>query len=186
MTGDHSMRTFFSSVILCLITTFAHGAEGEELRSFTNVNVGKVSLTAPKDWKPVERHRINFGTTFYRLQPPTAGEFDFEILVNDLAHMEMEALIDKDLELYIQSNMARAAPQSVEGKVSAVRFGRQRDGAYARLTDKTPKPGEFTLYTQGVRLQGKKVVLFTLYSNDKDGAVLQKALSIVDSLKFEQ
>ena len=118
-------------------------------------------MTTPKDWKPVERHHINFGTTFYRLLPPQKGQFDLEILVNDLAHMQMDALVDRDLEVYIESNMAEVAPQSVEGKAKAVRFGSKRDGAYARLTDKAPKPGEFVLFTQGVRLQGKKVVLFT-------------------------
>ena len=140
----------------------------------------------PRSWKPVERHHIKFGTTFYRLLPPTTGQFDLEILVNDLAHMKMEALVDKDLEVYIQSNMAGAVPQSIEGKATPVRFGNQRDGVYARLTDRAPKPGEFVLFTQGVRLQGKKVVLFTLYSNDKDNSVLKKALAIVESVKFEQ
>ncbi|MBH1963681.1 MAG: hypothetical protein I8H77_05070 [Comamonadaceae bacterium] len=186
MASAYLMRKLFSCVLLCLFSSIAHGAGSEELRSFTNKNVGKVSLMAPRDWKPVERHSINFGTTFYRFQPSTDGEFDFEILVNDLAHMEIGALVDKDLERYIQSNMASAAPQSLEGKASVFRFVRQHDGVYARLTDKAPKPGEFKLFTQGVRLQGQGVVLFTLYSNDKDGAILKKALAVVESLKFEQ
>lgn len=179
------MRIPLALALSCFFLA-AHAAGGDEVRSFQNENIGKVTLVAPSDWKPIERHHINFGTTFYRLLPPSKGQFDFEILVNDLAHMHMEALVDKDLEIYIQSNMARAAPQSTEGKVSATRFGAMHDGVYARLTDKAPKPGEFVLFTQGVRLQGKKVVLFTLYSNDKDGAVLRKALEIVDSVKFEQ
>jgi hypothetical protein len=99
--------------------------------------------------------------------------------------MNMEALTDKDLEIYIQGNMARATPQSIEGKVSAIRFGTKRDGVYARLTDKAPKSGEFVLFTQGIRLQGNKVVLFTLYSNDMDGAILQRVLQIVESVQFE-
>ncbi len=171
---------------LSFFVTRAYAGDDTEIRSFKNENVGKVTLIAPKDWKPIERHHINFGTTFYRLQPPKEGLFDLEILVNDLAHMRMEALNDKDLEVYIQSNMRHAVPQSTEGKASAVRFGARRDGVYARLTDKAPQPGEFILFTQGVRLQGDRVVLFTLYSNDKDGSVLRKALEVVESIKFEQ
>ena len=53
------------------------------------------------------------------------------------------------------------------------------------MTDKAPKPGEFHYFTQGVKLQGQKVVLFTLMSNDKDGAVLKQALQIVDSVQFK-
>ena len=180
------MKHFLFLIALLCALPLARGAEGDELRSFRNENVGTVTLVASRDWKPVERHHINFGTTFYRLLPPVEGEFDLEILVNDLAHMKMDALVDKDLEIYIESNMARAAPQSVEGKATAIRFGGQRDGVYARLTDKAPRPGEFLWFTQGVRLQSKKVVLFTLYSNDKDGSILKKALVIVESVKFEQ
>ena len=46
-------------------------------------------------------------------------------------------------------------------------------------TDKAPKPGEFHYFTQGVKLQGQKVVLFTLMSNDKDGAVLKQAFPVI-------
>lgn len=180
------MRTILFLIAFLSMLPSAHGAEGGELRSFHNENVGKVTLVAPAEWKAIERHHITYGTTFYRLKPPAEGQFDFEILVNDLAHMEMGALVDRDLETYIQSNMAESAPQSVEGKVAAVRFGARRDGVYARLTDKAPKPGEFAFFTQGVRLQGKRVVLFTLYSNDKDGSILKKALSIVESVRFEE
>jgi hypothetical protein len=180
------MRTYLFSLFLLAISSAVHATAGDEIRSFKNENIGKVTLSAPKDWAPIERHHINFGTTFYRFVPPQKGQFDFEIMVNDLAHMRMEALVDKDLEIYIQSNMAGAKSQSTEGKVTAVRFGSKKDGVYARLTDKAPKAGEFVLFTQGVRLQGKKVVLFTLYSNDKDGSILRKALEIVDSIQFQQ
>ena len=182
--GAEMKRTILSLLGCWMVLASAYA--GDVTRTFKNENVGNVSLVAPSDWKPIERHHIKFGTTFYRLQPAVAGQFDFEILVNDLVHMDMQALVDKDLERYIQSNMAPALSQSTEGKVSAIRFGTKRDGVYARLTDKAPKPGEFILFTQGVRLQGKKVVLFTLYSNDKEGAVLRKALNVVDSVKFEQ
>jgi hypothetical protein len=179
------MRTYLFGLLLFVVASTVHAAAGEEIRSFKNENVGNVTLSAPKDWAPIERHHIKIGTTFYRFIPPKKGQFEFEILVNDLAHMRMEALVDKDLEIYIQSNMSGAKSQSTEGKVTAVRFGSRHDGVYARLTDKTPKPGEFVLFTQGVRLQGKKVVLFTLYSNDKDESILRKALEIVDSVQFQ-
>src|SRR5262249_12269940 len=113
-------------------------------------------------------------------------DFDVEILFNDLEHMRMRALVDKDLEIYIESNMRRAAPQSAEGKATAVRFGAKKDGVYARLTDKAPKPGEPVYFTQGVRLLGTNVVCVTLYSIDADGAVLRRVLDIVDSVTIEK
>jgi hypothetical protein len=176
-------------LIFCLFFLLAprlHAGENVELRSFNNENVGTVTLYVPQDWKAVERHHIQFGTTFYRLVPPNKGKFDFEILVNDLEHMYMEALVDKDLEIYIESNMVSSVSQSTEGVVKANRFGTQLDGVYARLTDKSPKEGEFLFFTQGVKLLGNKVVLFTLLSNDYDGEVLKKTLSIVDSVSFKE
>ncbi|SRR6266480_2302858 len=179
------MRAAILLAVLLFVWAKAISAEGDVERAVKNENIGTVRVTTPKDWAPIERHHINFGTTFYRLVPPKKN-FNFEILFNDLAHMKMEALVDKDLEIYIESNMRRAAPQSIEGKAKAVRFGAKNDGVYARLTDKAPKPGEPAYFTQGVRLLGKNVVLFTLYSDDKDGSVLTKALEIVDSVKVEK
>jgi hypothetical protein len=178
------MRAWFLLATI-LVLTGVRAAEGDIPRAVKNENIGTVHLLAPKDWEPIERHHIRFGTTFYRLVPP-GKTFDFEILFNDLAHMRMDALVDKDLEIYIESNMARHGPQSVEGKPKAIRFGEKKDGVYARLTDRAPKPGEWLYFTQGVRLLGKDVVLFTLFSNDKDDATLKKALDIVASVRVEK
>ena len=54
-----------------------------------------------------------------------------------------------------------------------------------RLTDTAPKPGEYLFFTQGVRLIGTNVVLFTLLSNDKDQDALNKTLAIVESVRLE-
>jgi hypothetical protein len=170
---------------LLIIVPIVHAADDSVSRSVKNENIGMVHLVAPKDWEPIERHHINFGTTFYRLVPPRRT-FDLELLFNDLATMRMNALVDRDLEIYIESNMARAAPQSVEGRPKAVRFGAKKDGVYARLTDRAPKPGEWLFFTQGVRLLGRDVVLFTLFSNDKDASDLQKALEVVESVRIEK
>ena len=170
---------------LILVFTGAYAAEGDVERTIKNENIGTVRLTAPKDWEPIERHHIRFGTTFYRLVPPKKT-FDLELLFNDLAHMRMDALVNKDLEIYIESNMSHAGPQSVEDKPKAVRFGKDKDGVYARLTDKAPKPGEWLYFTQGVRLLGKNVVLFTLMSNDKNGGDLKRVLQIVESVQIEK
>jgi hypothetical protein len=175
---------FISLLTFMVAAAHARQPEGWVNRSFENQNVGKVTLTAPKNWEPIQRDHVVFGTTFYRLLPPTEGQFDLELQVNDLKHMKMEGLVEKDLEMYIESNMADAAPQSIEGKVTAVRFAARRDAVYARLTDKAPKSGEFVLFTQGVRLVGDRVVPFTLYSNDRDRTILDQVLKVAESVTF--
>ena len=176
-------KVIWVSVFL-LVAGFAAFAEETEQRAIKNENIGTVILNTPTDWTPVERHHTDSGTTSYRLTSPKEDS-DLEILFNDLKHMRMEALRDKNMERYIENKMARAVPRSTEGKAKAKRFGVKKDGAYVRLTDKAPKPGEPLYFTQGVRLLGKEVVLFTLYSNDKDEAVLKKVLAIIDSVRIE-
>ena len=178
------MRILSSSAAAILLTLQSVVSAEFESRAITNENIGRVVLSAPKDWRPIERHHIVFGTTFYRLVPP-ATNFDLEILINDTKHMKVEALVDEDLELYIESNLSGMVSKSTEGKAQAQRFGVRRDGVYARLTDRAPKPGEHLFFTQGVRLMGTNVVMFTLLSSDKDTAALKNTLRIVESVTLD-
>lgn len=171
-----------SAVFLIAGCTSSKG--NDEIRTVKNVNIGAVKLSVPRNWKAVERHRLKYGTTFYELLSPN-NEFELEIIFNDLKNMELDALVDKDLESYIEANMEGSKSKSVEGKVKTKRFGEKSDGVYARLTDKQPEPGEFVYFTQGVRLLNKNVVLFTLNSKDKDEKVLEKTLKIIDSIKID-
>ena len=91
------------------------------------------------------------------LELPAMGAFELEIIVNDSKHIHMEDVIDKNLEIYIESNMERLTAQSTAGAVIAKRFGAKNDGVYALRTDKAPLPGEFLSLTQGLRLIGNKI-----------------------------
>jgi hypothetical protein len=177
------MRGIFTGIIFLFVLVPAVSFGADEQRIITNSNIGNISFSAPVEWKPETREHIQFGTTFYRLIPLN-NEFELEILFNDLKHMKLDALVDKDLEHYIETNMYSAVSKSVEGKVTARRFGVKQDGVYASLTDKAPGPGEFIIFTQGVRLVGKRVILFTMFSNHKEGADLKKVLDVVDSVRF--
>ena len=179
------MKFIASLIVLLVMGSGVAHAESEE-RSFTNENIGGVLIDVPREWKAIERHHIRFGTTFYRLVPPDKS-FDVEFMVNDLEHMKMDALINKDLEIYIKSNLTSYAAESVEKKAVAHRFGSNRDGVYSRLTDDSNEKGQFLLLTQGVRLfdDGKKVVLFILESNDYDENILKKVLAIAASVRLK-
>ena len=148
-----------------------------------NENTGEFTLSYPKGWKAIERHHINFATTFYRLVPPEKN-FDFEMMINDKNTMRLGKLVDKDMERYIKFNLAGPAQQSVEKEVNPKRFGVRMDGVYALITDPNPKPGEYKYWVQGLRLIGNDVVLFNLYSNDKE--IKNQILPVVDSVMFKK
>ena len=176
-----------SAVVLASVLGVALPAwAAEELRTYLAQNLGKITMVVPMEWAVVQRHEAESGNTVFRLLPPRAGQFDLEITVNDMARLKMEAYAGAALEHYLQTQLAEAASGSVEGSVTTKHFGVRREPAfYARLTDKAPKPGEFLLYTHGARQQGRKMVLFNLYSNDADAALLRKTLDVVASVTFE-
>jgi hypothetical protein len=119
--------------------------------------------------------------------PPVAGWFDLEIVVAEIARLQQDTLTRRDLEGHLQAGLAEVLPQSVEGRISVQRFGLRRDESlYARLTDKAPPPGDFHIISKGVRLLGRRALLFTLFSNDADGKVLRRVLDLVSSFTFER
>jgi hypothetical protein len=156
------------------------------LRNFVHPHLGKVSFLSPVDWVEELRPEAATGTVMLRLVPPRGLLFDLEIAVNDLDHLQQELLSRRDLEGHVRAGLAEVLAQSVEGRISPLRFGLRRDeSVYARLTDAAAPPGEFRFVSKGARLQGRKVMLFTLYSNDSDGAVLRRVLDLVSSFTFQ-
>lgn len=159
------------------------------LRRFDHPHLGRVTVLTPDDWVEEVHVDAATGNVELRLLPPTKGLFDLRIVVNELVRLPpgpgMQALGRRELESYLKVSMADAVSQSVEGQVVATRFGLRRDeSVYARLTDRAPPAGEFRILTQGVRLLGRRAMLFTLYSDDADGVVLKRALDVMSSFAF--
>ncbi len=184
--GERFMSSVTRFLVLAFFLSSALAAENVELRTIETQNIGTVTVLVPSNWKPWVGHHANqnFATTFYKLTSEEE-KFFFEIAINDLTHMQLSGLTNNDLEQYIQTTMAPRASQSTEGKITTQRFGTLTDGVYARLTDKKPKTDEPIYLTNGIRLIGNNVILFTIYSNDHDSAVLQKVLSIVSSAEIK-
>lgn len=176
-------RLAILAAFLMAAGSLVHAAETVD-RTIRNTNMGRVTLTVPKDWTPNERHHVRFGTTFLRLSPADKA-FELEIVLNDLRNLNMGPLVDEDLEKYVAFNMARLVSRSTEGEVRPKRFGTSGDGVYARLTDRIPAPGEKVYLTQGVRLLGRNAALFRLLSDDADEAVLKQVLEVVASVRLE-
>ena len=157
----------------------------DALHHFDHPQFGKVTLLLPPGWN--EQVHRDAGAVRLRLLPPVAGLFDLEIVVAEIERLQQDTLSRRDLEGHLQASLAEVLPQSVEGRISAQRFGLRRDQSlYARLTDKAPPPGDFRIISKGVRLLGRRAVLFTLYSSDADGSLLRRTLDLVSSFTFER
>jgi len=175
-----------AGIFVCLMLLSTTVLAEIENRTINNRNIGEVILSVPNTWQATERHHPRFGTTFYKLTS-TDKKFDVEFIINDLKNMRMITLRDSGLENYVKNNLTSYVLESVEKKVDTHRFGKLKDGVYARLTDAANNDEEFRLLTQGARLfgNGKKVVLFFLKSNDKDNNVLNEILAITESIRLK-
>lgn len=146
------------------------------------INGEKFALSVPKEWPAFETNRTKRNAIYYRIGP---ADTNHSILLdfNNSAQVGTNRLVDSELDRYLISTLKPVLSTTVEKEVKTQRFGVQKDGVYARLTDRAPKAGEYEYYTRGVRLIGTNVLVFELVSNDKDFSALSNTLAVVESVK---
>jgi hypothetical protein len=144
----------------------------------------KFALSVPKEWPVFETNKTERNTIYYRIGP---ADTNYSVLLyfNNPLQVGTNRLVDSGLDQYVKNALKQVLSETVEKEVKTERFGAQKDGVYARLTDRTPKAGEYEFYTRGVRLIGTNVLVFALVSNDKDFSALSNTLAVVESVKVE-
>lgn len=163
-----------------LATGFVIAAELEQ-RAIQTVGE-KFALTVPKEWPAVETNKTERNAIYYRLGPADTN-YSIQLHFNNPLQIGTNHLVDSMLERYVAGSLKPVLNLSVEKEVQTRRFGAQKDGVYARLTDRAPKAGEYRYYTRGVRLMGTNVLVFALVSNDEDFSALSNTLAVVESVK---
>lgn len=143
---------------------------------------GKFALSVPKAWPAFETNKTEGNTIFYRIGPADTN-YSIQLHFNDPLQIRTNRLDDAMLEPWLMNSLRPVLRMSIEKEVKSQRFGAQKDGVYARLTDRAPKVGEFRYYTRGVRLIGTNVLVFALVSNDKDYSALSNMVAVVESVK---
>jgi hypothetical protein len=145
----------------------------------------KFSLSVPKEWPAIETRRTPGAKPYFRLVPAKTN-FSFQLYFNERLPNATNAPIEKRMERFVEGALKPLVENSVEGKLEMHRFGAEKEGVYARLTDRAPKAGEYLFYTRGMRLVGTNVLGFELVSNDKDFSALSNTLAVVESVKVEK
>jgi len=171
------------AVIVILTSSVVIAAEIEERTIQTDGE--KFALSAPKEWPAIETRRTPGGKAYFRLGPANTN-FSFQLYFNERLPNATNAPIEKRMERFVEAAMRPLVENSVEGKLEMHRFGTEKDGVYARLTDRAPKAGEYLFYTRGMRLVGTNVLGFELVSNDKDFSALSNTLAVVESLRVKK
>jgi len=145
----------------------------------------KFSMSVPKEWPAIETRRGPGGKPYFRLGPANTN-YSFQLYFNERLPNATNAPIEKRMERFVEAALRPLVEKSVEGKSEMHRFGAEKDGVYARLTDRAPKAGEYLFYTRGMRLVGTNVLGFELVSNDKDFSVLSNTLAVVESVQLQK
>jgi hypothetical protein len=142
----------------------------------------KFALSVPKEWPTFETNKTERDTIYYRIGPADTN-YSIQLHFNNPQQIGTNRLPDSALERHVAAALKPVLSDTVEKEVETHRFGAQKDGVYARLTDRAPKAGEFRYYTRGVRLIGTNVLVFALVSNDNDFSALSNTLAVVESVK---
>jgi hypothetical protein len=174
------MKKFGLSFGLAVLTVGVLIAAEIEERTIQGSHEG-MSVSVPKEWPGIEAHRTPAGKPYYQLGP---GNTNFSIQIYLSGSVQGGTNVVSGLERSLEASLKPLIGNSVEGWVEFVRFGKEKEGVYARLTDRAPKPGEYLFYTRGVRLIGTNVLGFELVSNDKDFSALSNTLAVIESVKI--
>jgi len=142
----------------------------------------KFALSVPIEWPAFETNKTESNTIYYRIGPADTN-YSIQLHFNNPLQIGTNRLVDSVLESWLTNSLKPVLSMTIEKEVKPERFGVQKDGVYARLTDRAPKEGEYRYYTRGVRLIGTNVLVFALVSNDKDFSALSDTLAVVDSVK---
>ena len=145
----------------------------------------KFALSVPKEWPAFETNKTESNTIYYRIGPADTN-YSIQLHFNNPLQIGTNRLVDSVLESWLTNSLKPVLSMTIEKEVKPQRFGVQKDGVYARLTDRAPKEGEYRYYTRGVRLIGTNVLVFALVSNDKDFSALSNTLAVVESVKVDK
>lgn len=145
----------------------------------------RFALSVPKEWPEFETNKTERSTIYYRIGPADTN-YSIQLHFNDPLQIGTNRLVDSTLESWLGNTLKPVLSATVEKDIKTQRFGAQKDAVYSRLTDRSPKVGEYRYYTRGVRLIGTNVLVFALVSNDKDFSALSNTLAVVESVKVDK
>jgi hypothetical protein len=164
--------------VMILADVFAFAAEMEERTIQSNRE--KITISVPKDWPAIGTRHTSAGKAYYQIGPANTN-YSIQFYLNE--PLQRGTNVEERLQHSLESSLKPLIANSVERKLQFMRFGKDKEGMYARLTDRAPKPGEFLFYTRGVRLIGTNALGFELASNDKDFSALSNTLAVVESVR---
>jgi len=141
-----------------------------------------LTLIVPETWQDEIRHTREAAAPTLHFRPKGLPVSEIRLKPIWSTGQETGFNSPDNIRQAVEDSGKKALPKAVEKElVMRDLKGKSASGSYYTLTDKTPdiKPGEFKFVTQGGVGVGKLLVMFTIFTNEKDSAVVPAALEML-------
>lgn len=169
----------------CLAVAGMSIADEVSTRRYPLADRGTLVLSVPSSWKQDVRQPPNDLPPAIVFTPSSGAAFHIQLTIIYPLKQGMALPSVPDIKASVQVAADRAGMQSVEQQIPLQHLkGPASEGYYFRVTDKAPKPGEYTYMIQGMTRAGGVVPTFTILTNDGASQFVSGALAMIKSARF--
>lgn len=170
------------SICLCL-TLPSFAAERIAVRSFSIPQHGKLMLNIPSTWKQGAGDPVKIFPTI--TLSPDKGDA-FKVLITPIWNTKNDPNFNKSekVKSLIYNDLREMLPSAIEKDVNIREFkGVYGNGYYFLLTDKAPKPGEYTYATRSWVGVGDFLLSVTILSRSKNSEGITSTIMALKGAK---
>ena len=163
------------------LSTFA--AERSEVRSFAIPQHGKLMLNVPSSWKQGAGDPVGIFPTI--TFSPDKGDA-FVVLITPIWNAKKDQNFNKSekVKSMIDGDLRGMLPSAIEKDVNIREFkGVYGSGYYFLLTDKAPKPGEYTYATRAWVGVGDLLLSVTILSQSRNSEGITSTIMALKGAK---
>jgi hypothetical protein len=183
MFGSHGI--FLSSLVVALAIFFDASpvtSQVANMRSYVIPNRGTLEMAVPTSWKDAIRQPSAEVPPTISFSPREGNAFRALITPLWQAIPQPGFSSAENIRAFLEQQGRKALASAVETRLILEELRAQSGvGYYYSLTDRAPKPGEFTYLTQGALGVGDLLISFTLLHREKEPPERQAVLEMLRS-----
>jgi hypothetical protein len=177
-----TMNSFFTrclALVIFIIPALGF-SQVSSTRKFLIPDHGELVLRVPQAWKDGLRQSPDKLPPTITFSPSSGAPFKVMVTAGGGANPGMQAPDMNTLRQQVESAAKNIATQAVEKSLKLQELtGPAIHGFYFSATDKAPKKGEYKFVTQGIARVGGIVLVFAIFTNDGQEAIVKAALEMI-------
>jgi len=169
-----------------LLAALSLAARGRSMspRAYDLPGHGRLELSAPAEWKDdVSRPPGDLPPTI-EFSPASGNAFSLQVTPLFSPTADPDYNRPASLRPLLMKIGQKQLEESVEKEITLKEIkGHEVSGYYFTVTDRAPKPDEWTYLTEGAAGVGDLLVSFTILTNSLDSGELRQALRVIESCR---